>query len=113
MDSLPTESRIIIALKAIKNDPKLSLRRVAAIYNVPLVTLSDRRAGKPARRDTTANSRKLTDLEEQTIVQYIIKLYTRAFHPRLSYVEDMANRLLRKRDAPPVGARWAHNFVKR
>jgi len=28
-------------------------------------------------------------------------------------VEDIANRLLRKRDAPPVGKRWAYNFVKR
>jgi len=28
-------------------------------------------------------------------------------------VEDMANRLLAERDAGPVGALWAHNFVKR
>ena len=25
----------------------------------------------------------------------------------------MANQLLRERDAPPVGKRWAYNFVKR
>ena len=49
----------------------------------------------------------------QTIIQYIVKLYTRAFYPRLCYVEDMANRLLRERDAPPVGKRWAYNFIKR
>ena len=91
MDSLPTESRIILALEALKKDPKLSLRRAATIYNVPPMTLSDRRAGRPARCDTPANSRKLTDLEEKTIVQYIIELCARAFHPRLSYVEDMAN----------------------
>jgi helix-turn-helix, Psq domain len=113
MDSPPVESRIIMALKAMENDPELSLRGAATIYNVPRTTLSDRRAGKPARRDTAVNSRKLTDLEEKTIIQYIIELYARAFHPRLCYVEDMANRLLRERDAPPVGIRWAHNFVKR
>jgi hypothetical protein len=28
-------------------------------------------------------------------------------------VEDMANQLLRVRDASPVGKLWAHNFVKR
>ena len=77
------------------------------------MTLSARRDGRPARRDIPANSRKLTDLEEKTIVQYIIELCARAFHPRLSYVEDIANRLLRKRNAPPVSVRWAHNFVKR
>jgi hypothetical protein len=28
-------------------------------------------------------------------------------------MEDIANQLLRVRDAPPVGKLWAHNFVKR
>ena len=64
MDSLPAESRMILALRAMEKDPKLSLRSAATIYKVPPMTLSDRRAGKPARRDTPANSRKLTDLEE-------------------------------------------------
>jgi len=47
------------------------------------------------------------------IIQYITELFTRAFPPRLRFVEDMANRLLRERDALPVGKLWAHNFVKR
>jgi hypothetical protein len=105
MDSLPKESRIILALEAMKNKPELTLRRAAIICNVPLMTLSARRDGRPVRRDIIANSRKLTDLEEKTIIQYIIELCARAFHPRLCYMEDMANRLLRKRDAPPIGIR--------
>ena len=28
-------------------------------------------------------------------------------------VEDMANQLLRVRDAPPIGKLWAHRFVQR
>jgi hypothetical protein len=60
-----------------------------------------------------ANSRKLSDLEEQTIVQYILDLDTRGFPPRLCGVEEMANRLLAERDAPSVGQRWASNFIKR
>ena len=107
------EARLILALEALKKDENLSLRAAAKIYNVHHTTLLRRRAGKPARRDIPANSRNLTDLEEQTIVQYVAELYTRAFPPRLGGVEDMANQLLRVRDAPPVGKRWAHNFVKR
>jgi hypothetical protein len=59
------------------------------------------------------NSRNLTSLEEDTIVQYILDLDARLHPPRLANVEDMANRLLRERDAPSVGKRWASNFVKR
>src|SRR5512140_61228 len=113
MENPSKEARILLALQAIKNDHKLSIAAAGRHYDVPPSTLRDRRDGKPARRDTPANSRKLTDLEEQTIVRYITELCARAFHPRLCYVEDMANRLLRERDAPPVGIRWAHNFVKR
>tara|TARA_Y100000815_G_C13314319_1_gene489808 strand:+ start:263 stop:1768 length:1506 start_codon:yes stop_codon:yes gene_type:complete len=55
----------------------------------------------------------LTESEEQAIVQYVIELATRSFPPRLRGVEEMANYLLRVRDAPPVGKNWAQNFVKR
>ena len=59
------------------------------------------------------NSRKLTDLEERTIVQYILELDVPTFPPRLRGVEDIANHLLYERDTPPIGKLWAHNFVKR
>jgi len=106
------EANIILALQALERDKDLSVSRAAEIYEVCDKTLRRRGAGMPARCDIPANSHKLTDLEEKTIIQYITKLYTHIFHPWLCYVEDMANRLLRERDAPPVGKRWAHNFVK-
>jgi helix-turn-helix, Psq domain len=58
------EADVILALQALQRDPKLSLRRAAAIYNAPLKTLYRRQQGVPSRRDTIANSRKLSDLEE-------------------------------------------------
>ncbi|VBB84438.1 Putative protein of unknown function [Podospora comata] len=107
------KARILLALEALQKDEKLSLRATAKLYNVPPMTLSNRRAGRPARRDTTPNSKKLTQSEEDAIIQYVIELCGRAFPPRLRGVEDMANQLLRVRDAPPVGKLSAHNFVKR
>jgi len=99
------ETKLILALEALENDEILSLRAAAKIYNVHHTTLFRRRAGKPARRDIPANLRNLTDLEEQTIVQYVIELSTRAVPLRLCGVEDMANHLRHERDAPPVGKR--------
>ena len=107
------ESQVILALQALENDPKLSLRAAARIFSVDPMKLSRRRRGKESRRDIPANLRKLTDLEESVIVQYILDLDSQGFPPRLSGVEDMANRLLAERDAGRVGALWAHRFVKR
>jgi hypothetical protein len=66
-----------------------------------------------SRRDSTPNSQNLTELEESTLIQYILDLDSQGFSPRLSYVEDMANRLLENRGASRVGKNWASNFVKR
>lgn len=99
--------------EALQNNEELSLRATAKLYNVPESTLRSRRASKPARRDTTPNSRRLTDSEEKTIVQHIIELALRYFPPRLRSAEDMANQLLRVCDAPAVGKLWAYNFVRR
>lgn len=113
MDSVPAKARVVLALEAIKNDGKLSLRAAAKLYNVPPTTLRRRRDGHAAKSDAPSKLKKLTELEEEVIVRYIIELDTRAFPPRLCGVEDMANHLLRERDAPPVGKLWAHRFVKR
>lgn len=102
-----------LALQAMQNDPKLSLRAVVRIYSVDHQKLSRRRRGQQSRRDIPANLRKLTDLEESVIVQYILDLDSKGFPPRLSGVEDIANRLLTERDAQRVGVNWASTFVKR
>ncbi|KAL2889054.1 Jerky protein-like protein-like [Ceratocystis lukuohia] len=107
------EGRILLALKALKNDPKLKLRRAAEIYEVGRMILWRRQRGIQPRQDWTPKSRKLSDPEEQIIAQFILDLDSRGFPPRLRGVEEMANRLLADRDASPVGKRWAFNFVKR
>ncbi|KAL9562888.1 hypothetical protein ACKAV7_013074 [Fusarium commune] len=107
------EGRILLALQALQNDPKLKLRRAAEIYKVGHMILWRRQKGIQSRSDWVPKSRKLSDLEEQIIVQFILDLDSRGFPPRLPGVEEMANRLLADRNASPVGKRWASNFVRR
>jgi len=85
------ETQIILALEALQNNEDLSVSAAAKIYNVNRSTLRHRRAGRPARRDIPPNSKKLTQSEEEAIVQYILELDTRSFPPRLCSMEDMAN----------------------
>jgi hypothetical protein len=107
------ERNIILALQAMQNDVKLSARAAGKIYNISHEKLCRRKRGIPLRRDILANSRKLNNLEESVLIQYILNLATKGFPPRMSIVEDMANRLLVTRDAPRVGTRWVSNFIKR
>ena len=107
------EARILLALQAYQEDPKLSLRRAAFLYDVHFRTLHYRSQGRQARNNYIHSSRKLSDQEEQLIVEYILDLDSRGFPSRHRNVEEIANRLLADRDASPVGKRWAINFIKR
>ncbi|KFZ13758.1 hypothetical protein V502_06463 [Pseudogymnoascus sp. VKM F-4520 (FW-2644)] len=113
MESPSNERLMILALKALKYDPKLSVRKAAQIYRVSRTTLTRRYKGKPSQAETTVKSRKLSNLEEQTIVQRLLKLDSQGFPVRISGVEDMANLLCRERDASLVGKNWAKNFIRR
>ena len=76
-------------------------------------TIRRRRAGIPARRDCQPNSKKLTKLEEEVIVDHILDLDLRGFSPTYAAVRNMADRLLAARVAGQVGVHWPRNFVKR
>ena len=113
MEPLPKESRIILALEALKKDPKLSERKAATIYEIPRSSLQHRRVGKQPRREIPANSRNLTELEEKVLLERVLDLDARGFQPQLSDIREMADRLRTIRDASRVGPRWANNFVDR
>ncbi|KAM5529924.1 fot5 transposase [Fusarium oxysporum f. sp. phaseoli] len=68
------EASLLFALQACQKNPKLSLRRAANLYDVDHQRLSDRRNGIQARADRMPNLRRLSDLEEETIVQFILDL---------------------------------------
>jgi hypothetical protein len=113
-ESLSREDRIdLAAIKAIKSDTSLSTKRAAAIYDVSRSTLRTQRAGTTSRRDSQPNSSKLTNYEEEAIIQCIQKLGVRGCAPTLGYVRDMANQLLAVRNGGQVGEKWASNLVRR
>lgn len=91
MSSSSYEARINLALDAIQNGPKLSIKAAVKHYDVRRTTLQDQLAGQPTRRDTTPNSRRLISSEDQAIVEYMLELYIYAFLLRLSGIEDTAN----------------------
>ena len=93
------EADVQLAISSITAKQIKSSRSAAAIYSVAETTLRCRRAGRPARRDCQPNSKKLTQLEEETIVKYILDLNLRGFAPTYAVVRDMANRLLAARSA--------------
>ena len=102
---------MILAVNTLCTYLYLKVSKVAWIHKVPCITLKARYLGTPSRQDSLANSRKLTLLEEEVIVQHILDLDSRLFPLQISNVEDIANRLLQAQNQEHVGKNWTSNFV--
>lgn len=114
MLSISKEARINLAINTIRKDARMSIRKAAKHFHIPPSSLHNRfHYSMRPQQEVRPPRQKLTEFEEETIVERIIDLDSRAFPPRLRNVEEMANLLLRARDAPPVGKNWASNFVRR
>ena len=67
MDSLSKEERLMLALDAYKSGLFPSQNAAAKAFNVPPSTFKTQVKGTTSRHDTVANSRKLTNTEEDTL----------------------------------------------
>jgi hypothetical protein len=111
-----TEGRISLALQAYTSNQISSLRAAANAYDVPFETFRERHLGVLSRKETTPNSRKFTNNEEQVLLRKVLQLSADGFPPQRAIVEEMANIMLyTKNPACPqtVGTKWVANFVKR
>jgi hypothetical protein len=113
------EGRIALAIQAVQKGQFAHLKTACRAYNAPYSTARDRVKGVPERRVSTPNSRKLTDLEEQTLEQWILAIIRRGLPVGLQSIRVMANILLSKRggaealEALVVSQKWVYNYVQR
>jgi hypothetical protein len=68
MATLYKESQIILAIKAIRQDKKLSRRKAIAIYNVLEATLRYRMNGRASKLELRPIAHRLTITEEKVVV---------------------------------------------
>jgi hypothetical protein len=67
------KTRFTIAIETIQSSTKLSIRTTSKLYNVKRTTLYDYLDNRPIRYNIPINLKKLTLLEEESIVQYILE----------------------------------------
>ena len=98
------EGRISLAIVSYQNNPCQAVRALAAAYDVPESTLRTRLRGTQPRSETVSVNRKLSAVEEQSLVQWILDLDRRGFPPQVIDVRRMADALLagRGQDLPPL-----------
>jgi hypothetical protein len=68
------ESRIILAIEAVRSTKRMSLRAAAKTYGVPESSLRYRIKGRIEKHEKRNATHNLTESEEETLVRYIFDL---------------------------------------
>jgi hypothetical protein len=110
------EANMQMAIEAYKSKKMRPQSRVAAVFGVSLTTLRARLKGRQSRTETRANSHKLTEYEEKTLLTHLLDADKRGFAIRPEYLREMAQILLRNRTQNPtmsLGINWPTKFINR
>jgi hypothetical protein len=95
------EGKILLALSDLQEGRVSSIRAAAKLYDIPRTTLQHRASGQASRDDTRPSGHKLTQLEEDSLCQWIISMDSRGAAPRQATVREMADILLAARGSHP------------
>ena len=76
------EGRIALAMDALKHSHFTSVRDAAKSYDLIHTTLQRRVNGQPARYNLRSPNCKLTNIEESTLVQWILSIDQCGLPPR-------------------------------
>ncbi len=105
MSALSKETRIILTIEAIRITKKMSIRRIAKIYNLFESSFYDRMKDMIPLAERYNGRCRLTLAEEEMFLRYILDLDSRGFIPRIDGVEDIANILFTTYSIERVGVR--------
>ncbi|KAL2696030.1 hypothetical protein AAEP93_003330 [Penicillium crustosum] len=114
--SIEQEGRMLLAMKAIQNGRITTVAATARSFDVPRTTLPDRLKGTPNLYKARGTGYKFTQLEEESIQDWLISMDQRGTALTIAILKDMANLLLKHRgdDTPKtVSKNWPTQYIKR
>ncbi len=106
------DARVMQAYEAFQNGDYTNVTKCALEYACNRRNLQNRLTGTPSKSDRFPTCRRHTEVQEQIIVDYIIRLDDMNMSLTIGLVVDAANRLLPS-GAPSVGDHWFRRFYNR
>src|SRR6266699_2193787 len=111
MSVLSKETKITLAIEAIRTTKKMSIRRTIKTYDLLESSFRNRMKDMIPLAERYNGRYRLTPAEEETLLRYILDLDSRRFAPRIDNMEDIANILFTTYSTERVGARWIYCFI--
>ncbi len=106
------EVRIVLVIEVVCTTKKLSVRRVAQVYEFFESTICNCMKGYLPKAEKRNVQYILIESEEEMFVRYVFDLDSRRFSPRLSVVRSMADLLRTIYRMISIGKQWLYNFIR-
>ena len=114
MPTIDSATRLQLAIEELAKNPGISQREIARLYGVPQSTLQARLKGRRAAKHYHQAAQRLSVHEEQALIDWIERMTSWGWPPRIQHLEGMARSLLNaKGDKNPLGRHWYQKFLKR
>ena len=119
MAEVSKEEQMKLAIKAFNQGQFQSKTSCAQAFDVPSRTLMKCLNGVTSRKESIANGRKLSDIEETTLSRWILDMHHHGLPLQISNVRYLAQLLLSARMKPSnaenttIGELWVNRFIKR
>jgi hypothetical protein len=111
---LSREDQIQLALTDYESGKIKSQNALAKMYGIPRSTLRNRINGMKQPRESHESQQRLSAIQEEFLVKWIIEQDAQGFPPSHTRTREMATRILRLNgDTLPLGKGWITNFIKR
>ena len=107
------EGSVLLAISAFRSGDIGSVNAAAKTYGVSKSTLLRRLKGSPAREDYMPQNSNLTPIEEEILLNSILKQDAEGLSPTLDIIRSMANSICKARGKPDVGRHWPSRFISR
>ena len=90
------------------------VRAAARYYGLCPNTITNRLNGVQTRSEANEKNQRLSPLQEQALVDWIIELATRGYPPTHAFAREIASRtLIENNDLKPLGQNWMRGFLRR
>ena len=92
-----------------------NIEQAIRAYNLPPQTLRDRLKGRPSRAELRNHNHRLSELQEEALIAWIVSLDIHSAPPRHFQVQEMAQIILdtgSSTPSRPIGKNWVTEFTK-
>ena len=102
-------ARMESAIADLESQSRVNYSATAKKWGIKRTTLSRRHKGQTGTREDAASyiHRKLTDVQEETLIKYINKLSDRGLPPTPQIVKNLAEEIIHDE----LGSNWVSRFI--